>query len=477
MSAARRWLDSLLPRSLFGRLLMALLSTIVLALLVVTALIVHERRELRLLGSGIGSAADTIAEVSSYLAGLDPQRRDVELDEYRTRRIQAERRRWHHQPPRRQDTEEIEQAFAQRIRKQLNSDYAVRVSEARGSWRGVIPIRDDRGDDSKLPETNSQVDPRSEERWFDVTIELPDHQRIVFRTPAPPPGPPMPGQIFINLGLLTLILALVLYVMTRSITKPLSQLARAADAVGRGEGPQPVEESGAQELRDAAHAFNTMQERLQRYLDSRTRVLAAMSHDLRTPLTRLRLRAETLDDPETQGRFIADIEEMSQMVGGALNLFKGLNDAETPVAVLIDDLIGALQEEYREMGADIAIEGHSDGPLLVKPQALKRCLSNLLSNAVKYGNSAVVRIADGAQLVISIRDQGPGIPEEALEQVFEPFFRVESSRNRDTGGMGLGLSIARDIAQAHGGSIKLRNLPDRGLEATLTLPRAGEHAQ
>lgn len=139
--------------------------------------------------------------------------------------------------------------------------------------------------------------------------------------------------------------------------------------------------------------------------------------------------------------------------------------------MLIDDLLGALQEEYKELGEDIAIEGHSDEPILAKPQALKRCLSNLLHNAVKYGGSAVVRIEDGNELVVRIHDAGPGIPEESLEQVFEPFFRVESSRNRDTGGTGLGLSIARDIAQAHGGSITLSNLPDGGLEATLTLPR------
>ena len=152
-------------------------------------------------------------------------------------------------------------------------------------------------------------------------------------------------------------------------------------------------------------------------------------------------------------------------------MFKGLNDAETATPILIDDLIGALQEEYKELGASIAIEGHSDEPILAKPQALTRCLSNLLHNAVKYGDRAVVHIEDGNELVVRIRDEGAGIPEEALEQVFEPFFRVESSRNRDTGGTGLGLSIARDIAQAHGGSITLRNLPGRGLEATLTLPR------
>jgi len=462
----------LLPQSLFGRLLMALIGAIGIALLIIAALIVHERRELALLTSGAWSTADNIAAASTELARLDPSTRQDELENYRSRRIMIERRYLHRPPRDREDMEEIAHAFAQRIRKQLGPNYTVQLTQARGRWRDVIPVGGENRPDVQIPGFNSPLDLRSPQRWFDVTVGLPDGQKIVFRALAPPPGPPLPRQIFINLGLLTLLLALALYFVTRSITKPLSQLARAADAVGRGEGHQPLEESGARELRDATRAFNTMQDRLQRYLDSRTRVLAAMSHDLRTPLTRLRLRAESIEDPEAQARFVADVEEMSQMVVGALNMFKGLNDAETATPVLIDDLIGALQEEYRELGASIAIEGHSEEPILAKPQALKRCLSNLLHNAVKYGERAVVHIEDGDELVVRIRDQGPGIPEEALEQVFEPFFRVESSRNRDTGGTGLGLSIARDIAQAHGGSITLRNLSGCGLEATLTLPRA-----
>lgn len=465
-------LSALLPQSLFGRLLMALIAVIGVALLSITVLIVHERRELSLLTSGAWTTADNIAAASSDLAKLDRSMRQEELENYKTRRIMIERRHHVHTPPReRQDMEEIARGFAQRIRKQLGPTYTVQLTQARGRWRDVIPVGGENRPDVQIPGFNSPLDLRSPERWFDVTVGLPDGQKIVFRTLAPPPGPPLPRQIFINLGLLTLLLALLLYFVTRSITQPLSKLARAADAIGRGEAHQPLEESGARELREATHAFNTMQDRLQRYLDSRTRVLAAMSHDLRTPLTRLRLRAESIDDPEVQARFIADVEEMSQMVVGALNMFKGLNDAETATPILIDDLIGALQEEYKELGANIAIEGHSDERILAKPQALKRCLSNLLHNAVKYGDTAVVHIEDGDELVVRIRDEGAGIPEEALEQVFEPFFRVESSRNRDTGGTGLGLSIARDIAQAHGGSITLRNLPERGLEATLTLPR------
>jgi signal transduction histidine kinase len=288
---------------------------------------------------------------------------------------------------------------------------------------------------------------------------------------APQPGPRLPKHIFFNLGVLTILLAFVLYLMTRNITRPLSELAQAADAVGRGEN-QRLPERGSKELRDATRAFNTMQERLHRYLDSRTRVVAAMSHDLRTPLTRLRLRAEAIEDDDARTRFVTDIEEMSRMVTGALNMFKGLNDEEPAKQVIVDDLLAALQQEFAEVDVRFAIEGHSNAPILGKEQSLKRCLSNLLHNAVKYGSNVIARVGDGDELVIRILDEGPGIPDEELERVFEPFYRVESSRNRDTGGTGLGLSIARDIVQAHGGSIVLRNRPEGGLEASVTLPRA-----
>jgi signal transduction histidine kinase len=201
-------------------------------------------------------------------------------------------------------------------------------------------------------------------------------------------------------------------------------------------------------------------------------VLAAMSHDLRTTLTRLRLRAESIDNDELRSRFSADLDEMSQMVQGALGLFKDLNDDEALDTVDIDALLETLRLEFKEMDADVVVHGHTRGPLSAKPLALKRCLTNLLHNAIKYGTRATVFVSDGDDVVIRIRDEGPGIPTAALEQVFEPFFRIEASRSRDTGGAGLGLSIARDIAQAHGGSVVLTNLAGGGLEAALTLPRA-----
>jgi signal transduction histidine kinase len=159
------------------------------------------------------------------------------------------------------------------------------------------------------------------------------------------------------------------------------------------------------------------------------------------------------------------------MVRVALALFRGLDDDESLAHIDIDALLATLQSEFTQMSADVTVEGKVLQPLLGKPQALKRCLTNLVANAVKFGTCARVVVEDGAALVIRIRDEGPGIPPDELERVFEPFYRVESSRNRDTGGTGLGLSIARDVAQAHGGSLVARNLPGRGLEALLVLPR------
>jgi signal transduction histidine kinase len=230
-------------------------------------------------------------------------------------------------------------------------------------------------------------------------------------------------------------------------------------------------ESGARELRDAARAFNTMQDRLQRFLDSRSRVLAAMSHDLKTPLTRLRLQVELLEDATGQARIGKQLDEMERLVHGALALFRGLDDDESFVAVDVNALLATLQAEFAEMSGIVTLEGRALRPIAGKPLALRRCLTNLIANAVKFGSRAAIVVEDGAAVIIKVRDEGPGIPTEELERVFEPFYRVESSRNRDTGGTGLGLSIARDVAQAHGGSLVLHNLPVRGLEAVLKLPR------
>jgi signal transduction histidine kinase len=215
-----------------------------------------------------------------------------------------------------------------------------------------------------------------------------------------------------------------------------------------------------------------MQQNLVKFIADRTRIFAAMSHDLKTPITRLRLRAELLDDPELRTKFVKDLQEMEAMVGAALDFMRGVDQHEPSQPIDIMAIVESLQADAREVGGDVTVEGAAQAAFRGHAQTLKRCLSNLIDNALKYGQRATVVVADSpAELSISVRDEGPGIPEPELERVFEPFHRLEASRNRATGGSGLGLTIARNVARAHGGSLLLHNRPGGGLEAVLTLPR------
>ena len=362
---------------------------------------------------------------------------------------------------------DFEQTLKEQLRAALGSAYDIEVAPTPEAAPPAIPV--------PVPfyEAHELAAHQGSSRRYDVTVRFADGDAVIYRVTRLAGGAPLPRNLFVNLTLLLLLLVIVLFVAARNITRPLSDLARAADRVGRDLRPAQLQERGARELRDAARAFNTMHDRLRRYLDSRTRVLAAMSHDLKTPLTRLRLQVEALDNPPMQARIGRELDEMESMVREALSLFRGLDDGEPAAPIDIDALLTQLRGEFTDMGAVVTLTGHALRPYVGKPQALKRCLTNLLANAVNFGTRADILVEDGAELVIRVRDSGPGIPEAELERVFEPFYRLESSRNRDSGGSGLGLSIARDIAQSHGGSLTLANLPAGGLEALLRLPRRG----
>ena len=208
------------------------------------------------------------------------------------------------------------------------------------------------------------------------------------------------------------------------------------------------------------------------YVRERTRILAAVSHDLKTPITRLRLRTELLTDTEVQSKFAKDLEEMEAMVAATLDLTRELNNVEPLQNIDLMALLESLQADAEELGHTVTIAPATLRPVRAYPQSLKRCLANLLDNAVKYGKEARVVVEEaGDQLRVSVADDGPGIPESELDKVCEPFYRVEASRNRSTGGAGLGLSIARSSVRAHGGDLLLRNRPEGGFEAVVVLPR------
>jgi len=467
------------PQSLFGRLLAASVAAVLIAQAVALLLIAQEREHFMLQGS-VREWTRRIAETTLMLAPLDPaQRTDALAQLMAAAPLHPPHAMSHPAAPHPRSGRgfgygflrlpmltDFETALREQLRAALGPGYRIEIGATPDPPPPAVALP------PAFLEAHELAQHPARAQRYDVTVRFADGAGVTYRVLRMPGGAPLPRNLFLNLSLLVLLLVIVLYVAARNITRPLSDLARAADSVGRDTRPaQPLAERGARELRDAARAFNTMQDRLHRYLDSRTRVLAAMSHDLKTPLTRLRLQVEALENPPMQARIGRELDEMEGMVREALALFRGLDDGEAPTAIDIEELLAQIREEFTDMGAAVTVGGHALRPFTGKAHALKRCLTNLIANAVKFGTRAEILIEDGADLVIRVRDRGPGIPEEELERVFEPFYRLESSRNRDSGGTGLGLSIARDVAQAHGGSLQLANAPGGGLEATLRLPR------
>ena len=275
-------------------------------------------------------------------------------------------------------------------------------------------------------------------------------------------------KLLLTLAIFFVLAALVVRTMTRS----LETLSRAARALGEDPESPPLEARGPREVANVIDAFNRMQSQIRGYVHERARMLGAISHDLKTPITRMRLRAEMLPEGAVKEKFARDLDEMEAMVASTLEFFRSLGKEPQRRPLDVAALIDSLCEDWRESGRETSVSGAPRGPYSAHPQALRRCLNNLIENALRYGERADLTISDDERaLRIEVRDRGPGIPEDQLEAVFEPFFRLETSRSRDSGGAGLGLSIARNIARWHGGEITLRNAPGGGLVARLTLPR------
>lgn len=308
---------------------------------------------------------------------------------------------------------------------------------------------------------------------FAIEAQLRDGQWARF-TPPPVRAPgDWPERLRIHLLTTVLAVLLVSVLAVRWTTRPLKQLADAAASLAQDLNRPPLPEDGPREARQAAQAFNQMQQALGRLINERTKALSAMSHDLRTPLTRLRLRLELLDDDALRQKMAADLQEMQQLTETTLDYLRGLssNEALRPVDVdsLVDSLLADLQDSH---GVTVGRQGHALAPLPARPQALRRALMNLLDNAVNYGTQVEIQLEDSQTLLrLQVRDRGPGIPDAELDRMLEPFQRLEDSRNRDSGGVGLGLTIVRDIAALHGGRLLLANRPGGGLQATLELPR------
>ena len=270
---------------------------------------------------------------------------------------------------------------------------------------------------------------------------------------------------FMAVGIIAVSLLLV-----RWLTGPLRRLVDVADRIGRG--PRvDVPQDGPEEVRRVARALDAMQARIERLVNDRTGALAAVSHDLRTPITRLRLRTGFLDDPETQAKMDGDLREMEAMIDATLAYLQGDADGGEPRLTDVAAMLSTLCDATADAGGAVSFEGPARLDATCRPVALRRALANLIGNAVEYGGAARVRLAREPPLLrIGIEDDGPGIPEAELGRVFEPFHRLEASRNRGTGGVGLGLTIARQAIAGQGGTLSLANRPGGGLQAVITLP-------
>ncbi len=475
-----RWL----PRSLFGQLLLALAAGLLAAQALGAWLMLDDRSRFatRILGS---YAAQRVAGIVSLLDDADAEERvrlvqalsvpptRVSLDEpwrRETGPLSPEARayvRYLQQalaPPR--DVQVLSLVPARPVR----SHEGRRPPGQRGDAADVSPVSPDGAREMRRGKPGA----RFPLLLMIAQVRLADGAVATFRhvVPTAPADRPLRLIALVTIGGITV--ALLAGWAVRRLTRPLATLADAASGLARNLDRAPLPESGPVEVARAARAFNAMQRELKSYLETRSQALAAVSHDLRLPLTRARLRLERIDDAQVKASLESDFEEMEQMIGGTLEFLRaGAND-EKPILLNLNALVDGVIEDMEALGARVTLHGRVGAPLKARAQALRRCLANLLDNARRHGVGPIdVTVLEAPGRVrIRIEDRGPGIPTAERERVFEPYVRLEPSRARHTGGSGLGLAIARAVARAHGGDITLSDRAGGGLCAELTLSRS-----
>lgn len=310
-------------------------------------------------------------------------------------------------------------------------------------------------------------------RVVSASIETVDGQWINFHSPVLDFHPLWAGHAGISALVMGSAILLLSFWVVRRLTRPLSQVAAAAERLGRDVDAPPLSETGPVEVRMVARAFNSMQERLRRFVEDRTRMLAAISHDLRTPITLLRLRTEFISETEEKTRMRATLDEMEAMIAATLSFARDDAANEPRQTVDLVGLLSSVCYDLADAGLPVSFDSETIDrlPIDCRSTALKRAVTNLIDNGLKYGQTVEVTLSvSGANIVITVDDTGPGIPEAEQEKVFAPFYRLDPSRNTTTGGVGLGLSVARTVIHAHGGDIRFKNRPENGLRVEVTLP-------
>ncbi|MCV0424071.1 MAG: HAMP domain-containing protein [Roseibium sp.] len=362
------------------------------------------------------------------------------------------------------------------LSQQLHKGQAVHINIHADEKRGPRSKKPDKDDEKSWRAVPKRERPHNLRKIMNkpedlsLSIQLTDGRWLNVATSyRPPPGAIIP--LLVQLSLTALAIVLIIALAVRRVTRPLKDLAISAEKFGRGEEQEPLTPSGPSEVQALTSSFNDMQGRLTRFVRDRTRMLAAISHDLRTPITSLRLRAEFIEDDENREKMIETLEEMSAMTEAALRFAKDEAYSESAEITDLGAMLESLAGDQQDLGHVCWVLVNEEISLSCRPMALKRALRNLIENGIRYGDSVSVEATKTAdEIVIRILDEGPGIPEARLKDVFEPFVRLEESRSEETGGIGLGLAITRSIIHAHGGTIELKNRPKGGLEAEIRLP-------
>lgn len=460
------------PDSLFGRLVM-ILAVGMFAGQLLTSTIWFETHDNRTLEIPARLFASRLADTVRLLQHApDAAARDAIVTQLSDARYRLQ---WTDTPQPVQQTSLAKRTVSDLItgviRRRLGEPIDVRLIDAElrdeeHKHKGILSLFD-----SRMPTGDFHVQMKLPDgRWLDVQAN--EGQAGMLSEPGS-----LVFDYLVRIYLLRFVAICVLaFVAVRFAVQPLRDLARAADALGRNIYRPPLPVSGPLEVRSAAMSFNSMQRQLTESFAGRARFLTAVSHDLRSPLTRLRLRVEMLPDPQWRERLRGDLDDMEAMVRATLDAVQGIEVTEARHEIDLDSMLEGLAEDAREAGHAVTVEGRAARPVAGYPRNLKRCLQNLLDNAIRYGGEASIHVVDDGRAVrVAICDNGPGIPDETmLARVFEPYFRGNAARTDGTGassGTGLGLTIAQSIAATHGGTLTLRNRTAGGLEAELVLPR------
>lgn len=345
-------------------------------------------------------------------------------------------------------------------------------NDARGLREKIAPVQERLG--PSTPVRPIRAGDASDAPWgMELPVDAAHKLVVVFEGKEPPFSPPPIAFVLAYIALVTLAVLPFAWYAVCIATRPLARFRDAVQALTRDlDAPAPCPEEGPIEVRETARAFNAMQRAIRRHIDERTQILASISHDLKTPLTRLKLRLADGVGNGQRAKLEADIDAMSALLQEGLDYAASTRLREERAPVDLNRLLEDMAEAAADVGERVDVHGRIARPYPCAPRALERALQNLIDNAVNYGGGAHVSLRDLPDRVeICVEDDGPGLPPELLQRAFEPFVRGEQSRNRATGGTGLGLAIARNVVRAHGGDITLSNRTGGGLAALIVLPR------